>query len=376
MKRQDKMKAVGVDPRARKIGIVQHPAPGTLRADEVKIRTLEVGVCGTDKEICSFAYGSPPVGADYLILGHECLGEVVETGPNIKSLKPGDLVVPTVRRPCSHRYCQPCRVGRQDFCATNDFTERGIKLRHGFMTEFYVEEEKFLSPVPSKLRDIGVLVEPLTVAEKAFDQLLHIQTRLPWECPIIEGKKPWHCHRAVVLGAGPIGILGAMKLIANGFETFVYSRSPAPNAKSRLVESFGAKYISSQETPVDRLVEKIGDINLVYEAVGASEIAFDLLRALGMNGIFIFTGIPAPEGTINLPANLLMRNLVLKNQVILGTVNADRGAFEAAIKDLARFKKLWPEAVQSLITGRYKLEAFQDVVSGKIPGIKNVIALD
>src|SRR6185436_9228818 len=152
-------------------------------------------------------------------------------------LVPGDLVVPLVRRPCPHAHCMACRADRSDFCYTGDFIERGIKASHGFMTDFVVDEEKYLCPVPPGLRDVAVLIEPLTVAEKAIAQIWQIQQRLPWACPVVPGKAPGHCHRAVVLGAGPIGILGAMALKIGGFETFVYSRSPAPNMKSDLVES-------------------------------------------------------------------------------------------------------------------------------------------
>src|SRR6266700_4509685 len=136
-----KMRAVGVLPGKRAVSLVSHPAPEIASASQVKIRTIEVGICGTDREICSFAYGTPPDGSEYLVLGHETLGEVLEVGAGISTLKTVDLVVPTVRRPCPHPQCLPCRDERQDFCFTGDFTERGIKMTHGFMTEFFVEEE-------------------------------------------------------------------------------------------------------------------------------------------------------------------------------------------------------------------------------------------
>src|SRR3954471_3906011 len=176
----NKMKAIGVMPGRKEVRLVDHAAPQISADDEVKVRSLEVGICGTDKEICTFVYGAPPAGFEHIIIGHESLGEVVEVGKNVRGLKPGDLVVPSVRRPCTHEHCQPCREGLQDFCSTGDFTERGIKMRHGFMTEFYVEDERYLNPVPHQLRDIAVLVEPLTVAEKAIAQVWQVQKRLPW----------------------------------------------------------------------------------------------------------------------------------------------------------------------------------------------------
>src|SRR6267143_259100 len=178
--RSEKMRAVGVIPRKREVGMLSHAAPDLHGPDEEKNRTIEGGICGTDREICNFDYGTPPDGSAYLVLGHEALGEVVEVGSEISNFRPGDLVVPTVRRPCPHHACPACREDRQDFCVTGDFTERGIKMTHGFMTEFFVEEEKHLNLVPKELRDVAVLVEPLTVAEKAIAQVWQVQQRLPW----------------------------------------------------------------------------------------------------------------------------------------------------------------------------------------------------
>jgi glucose 1-dehydrogenase len=309
------------------------------------------------------------------VLGHESLGEVVEVGSNVRHLKRGDLVVPSVRRPCGDPNCQPCRQDLQDFCATGQFTERGIKMRHGFMTEYYVEEEKYLTSVPASLRDIAVLVEPLTVAEKALAQVWQVQKRLPW----VKANAPKDAQgtglKAVVLGAGPVGILGAMVLVRHGFETFVYSRSEKPNPKADLVESFGAKYISAKTTHVDELEATVGNIDLVYEAVGVSRISYKVLKVLGMNGVFVFTGIPAPHPPTEVEADAIMRNLVLKNQVAVGSVNADKAAFDAAISDLGIFLKRWPDAVKSLITGRFTLENYRELLVGDKSGIKNVISI-
>src|SRR3989442_958956 len=160
------MKAIAVFPGKREIRLVDHPEPKISKPSDVKLRILEVGICGTDKEICAFEYGTPPDGSDYLVIGHESLGEVVEVGSRVSRVKIGDLVVPMVRRPCPHDTCLACRSGRQDFCYTGDFTERGIKMQHGFMTEFIVDDEHYMNVVPRELRDVAVLVEPLTIAEK------------------------------------------------------------------------------------------------------------------------------------------------------------------------------------------------------------------
>jgi threonine dehydrogenase-like Zn-dependent dehydrogenase len=248
-------------------------------------------------------------------------------------------------------------------------------MRHGFMTELYVDAEEFLTPVPPELRDVAVLVEPLTVAEKSLEQVWTVQKRLPWVRYDAPAEARGTGLRAVVLGAGPVGILGAMTLVRHGFETFVYSRSKKPNPKADLVESFGAKYFSSETLTPDQLAEQVGNIDLIYEAIGVSRVSYGVLRVLGMNGVYVFTGIPAPHPPIPIDADMIMRNMVLKNQVAVGSVNADRKAFQDAIADLGIFMKRWPDSLKSVITGRYRLEDYEELLVGEKSGIKNVIAL-
>ena len=363
------MKAGAVFPAERKIEVVALDEPRISSTTEVKLRMLEVGVCGTDREIASFHHGTTPEGFDFLVLGHESVGEVVETGSAVSRLKPGDLVVPMVRRPCPHSECVACRAGRQDFCYTNDFRERGIKQQHGFMTDFVVDDEEYVNAIPHELRAVAVLVEPLTIAEKALLQIRSIQRRLPW------GRPADVRRRAVVLGAGPVGLLGAMALVNDGFDTFVYSREIPPNSRADLAAMFGAHYISSTIHSVEQLAARVGNIDVVYEAAGASQTAFDLLTVLGPDGVYCFTGVPRHGDPVSIDAHALLFNLVLKNQVILGTVNSGKDAFESAIRDLGLFYKLWPDAVNSLITGRYAIDEFREPVFDR-SGIKNIIVLD
>lgn len=367
------MKAIAVLPGARDLELIELETPRITLPTQVMLRMLDVGVCGTDREICAFEYGTPPGGARHLVIGHESLGEVVEVGSGVTRVRPGDLVVPMVRRPCGHAHCAACRQERQDFCFTGDFHERGIKEAHGFMTEFVVDDEQYMNVVPAELRDVAVLVEPLTIAEKALAQVWQVQRRLPWACPVTPGPAA-HCHRAVVIGAGPVGLLGAMALVHAGFTTTVYSRGAVPNAKADLVAAIGATYVDADAVSVEELAERVGNIDLIYEAAGASKVAFDAMRVLGTNGIFVFTGVPGRKGPVEVDTDLIMRNLVLKNQVVLGTVNASRETFEAAIADLAAFHRRWPAAVRSLITGRFALDAHRDLLLGRSSGIKNVLA--
>jgi threonine dehydrogenase-like Zn-dependent dehydrogenase len=370
------MKAIAVVPNDCTVGIVDHPTPQIAAPTEVKLRMLEVGVCGTDREICAFQYGTPPVGSEHLIIGHESLGEVIEVGGAVSRVKVGDLVVTMVRRPCDHATCRACRADRQDFCYSGDFSERGIKRAHGFMTEYVVDDERYMNVVPRALRDVAILVEPLTIAEKALAQIWDVQERLPWDCPHIAHKGRGHCHTAVVLGAGPVGLLGAMALAAVDFDVFVYSREAAPNPKSAIVEAVGAHYVSTQTDSIAQLAARTGNVDVIYEATGASSVSFELLKILGTNGIFVFTGVPGRKAPIAVDTDLLMRDLVLKNQVVFGTVNAGRSTFEDAITDIQVFMRRWPNAVRSLITGRYPLAAHHELLLGPAQGIKNVICFD
>jgi threonine dehydrogenase-like Zn-dependent dehydrogenase len=359
------MKAVAVFPKQREVRVIDAPEPRLQSPSQVKVRTLEVGVCGTDKDIVQFTYGTPPPGSDHLILGHECLGEVVEVGEAVRGFQPGDLVVPRVRRPCPHATCPACRHGHPDFCITGDYTERGIKDAHGFCAEFFTEDVTYLHRVAPELRPVAVLTEPLTIAEKALREVDRIQERLPW--------KPGP-GRAVVLGAGPVGQLGALALLRRGYATTVYSRSPKPNAKAEAAEAVGAPYFSSKEVSPEELVRRAGAADLIYEATGVAKASFEALKALADNGVFVFTGVPAHDEPMSLDGGALLKQLVLKNQVVLGTVNASDSDFETALQDLGRFRARWPGGLERLITARHPPEAFSDVVTGKKGGgIKHVI---
>jgi threonine dehydrogenase-like Zn-dependent dehydrogenase len=367
------MRAVAVFPNDKTINVIDnHPEP-TLEADsEVLLDMLDVGVCGTDKEIARFDYGTPPDGSSYLVIGHESLARVARVGSAVTRIKPGDLVITMVRRPCTHAACRSCRNGRQDFCFTGDFTERGIKGRHGFMTERVVDDAKYMHPVPAHLRDVAILVEPLTIAEKGLIQTWDVQERLPWTAAGVEGDG--HGQKAVVLGAGPVGLLGALALLVRGFETWVYSREAEGSPSAKWCASVGAKFVSSAQTDLAGLAKQVGNIDFVYEATGASGLSFQTLEVLGINGVFCFTGVPGRKAPISIDADLLMRNMVLKNQLVFGTVNAGADAFAAAIADLAQFHARWPEQLKSLITGRFAPEQAVGLLTGQAGGIKNVIA--
>ncbi|RKG78611.1 glucose 1-dehydrogenase [Corallococcus terminator] len=358
------MKAVAITFPSREVRVLDVSEPRLHSPTEVKVRTLEVGVCGTDQDILKGHHGAAPKGEDHLILGHECVGEVVEVGVHVQGLKVGDLVVPRVRRPCPHTRCPACRHGHPDFCVTGDYTERGIQGAHGFCAEFFVEDAAYLHRADDALRGVAVLTEPLTIAEKGLREVAHIQSRLPWK--VQPGK-------ALVLGAGPVAQLGAMALMRAGYEVTAYSRSPKPNEKAAAAESIGVPYVSSKEVTVEALKKQLGGgVDVIYEATGASKVAFDSLNVLEENGVLIFTGVPGREEPLELQGAEVLGQLVLGNRVMFGTVNASDGDFSAALEDLARFRARWPGKVEQLITQRHPPSEFVKVVEAK-GGIKHVI---
>src|ERR1051326_7634624 len=250
---------------------------------------------------------------------------------------------------------------RQDFCYTGHFTEPGIKGEHGYMTEFVVDDEKYMNAVPPELKEAAVLLEPLTIAEKALMQVYTIQSRLPWECRLESGANKAF-RNAIVLGAGPVGLLGAMLLRLLNMNGGGVARDARPNAKRAFAESIGARYhATSVESPND-IAASLGNVDLILEATGAAKASFEFLQVLGTNGIFIFTGVPGPSKDITIDAGALMGRIVLENQVAVGTVNAPKLAFENGIRHLAEFRQKWPDALPSLITGEFPIERFRETM--------------
>lgn len=365
------MKAIVVYPKEKRITLIDnHPEPNIVSPTDVKLQIIEVGVCGTDRDICNFVYGTPPDGSDYLVIGHESLGRVVAIGSGVTKFKLGDLVVTEVRRPCDDPDCSACRAGRQDFCYSGNYKERGIKQLHGYMTEFIVDDEKYMLLVPQDLLSMGVLTEPLTIAEKALRQIEDIQSRFPWECQ----HKNCCNHNAVVLGAGPVGLLGAMALVNQDYETVVYSREDEKSIHASIATTLGAKYFSSTNTTLQQLSSLIKNIDIVYEATGIPSISFQMMDVLGINGIFALTGIPREADVLPDALGTLMRNLVLKNQDVVGSVNASYDDFENAIHDLKQFKTKWPALMDSLIV-RFPMEQYTALLLEENSNFKNVLKI-
>ncbi len=366
------MRAVAVFPSEKKVSLItDHPEPALEAPTSVKLKVLEVGVCGTDREICTFEYGEAPPAFPYLVLGHESLAEVIEVGSGVQRIKPGDLAVLSVRRPCPEM-CPACQVGRQDFCYTGHFKERGINKLHGYMTELVVEDQQYVYVVPKELRDIAVLTEPLTITEKAFDQLSTIRARMPWYDQLSNS----NIRNALILGAGPVGLLAAMKMVVEGFNTYIYSLGKGDVAKDKIIKGIGATFIAAEDVKACDVLQHCGcQVDVVIEALGAAAVSFEVLRALEQNAIFVFTGVPGRKGPIPFDLTDLMKELVLKNQLVFGTVNAGPNHFRSSIADLERFSLKFPEAVRDLITARIPMEDYTGPIDKPV-GIKNVLRVN
>ena len=303
----------------------------------VLVQILRVGVDGTDKEINAAEYGGAPPGYDFLVIGHESFGRVVEVGGNVDELQPGDHVTFTVRRPGTSLYDQ---IGHYDMTADDTYYERGINLLHGFLTEYVVDEPEYIVRVPSRLKHVGVLMEPMSIIEKGIVQAYEIQRRL----------RIWRPKRAAVTGAGAIGLLAALVLRLQGLDVCVFARSRPPLLKAQLTEEIGARYISTRDISLKEAAKRFGPFDLVFEATGSSRVAFECMEILAKNGILALTSITGGKGKLEIPADEINLSFVLDNKVLFGTVNANRDYFELGVKDFAHAESEYPGWLAKLLT--------------------------
>jgi threonine dehydrogenase-like Zn-dependent dehydrogenase len=358
------MKAIAVFPgKPGSVHLADLPKPSVNDVPNgrgVLVKVLRVGVDGTDKEINAAEYGAAPPGYDFLVIGHEGFGQVVEVGANVTELKPGDYVVATVRRPGSSIYDQ---IGTYDMTTDDTYYERGINLRHGFLTEYYVDDAEYIVKVPQGLRSVGVLLEPFTVVEKGITQAYEIQRRL----------RVWHPRRAAVMGTGTIGLLAALALRLRGIDVTTFARTPKPHPNADLVEAIGARYLSTREATVKDGAQKFGPFDLVFEATGASSVVFESMQALGKNGVLVLSSVTGGDRMIEVPADRINLDFVLGNKVMVGTVNANREYFESGVRDMAQAEAEYPGWLGRLLTHPVPgLENFQDLFE-KLSSAKGAI---
>jgi len=348
------MKAIAVTPgKPNTMHLREVPKPKVSDIPNgrgVLVKVLRVGVDGTDKEINAAEYGAAPPGYDYLITGHESFGIVEEVGPNVVELKPGDYVVATVRRPGSSIYDQ---IGTYDMTTDDMYYERGINLRHGFLAEYYVDDPEYIVKFPRGLKEVGVLLEPMTVVEKGLAQAYEIQRRL----------RVWRPRKAAVMGAGTIGLLATLMLRLRGLEVVTFGRTPKPYLNSELIEALDARYETTADLPILEGAKKYGPFDIIFEATGASAVVFESMQALGKNGVLVLSSVTGGNKMVSVPADKINLEYVLGNKVMVGTVNANREYFEMGVKDLSHAEAEYRGWLKRLLTHPVKgLENYKELL--------------
>jgi threonine dehydrogenase-like Zn-dependent dehydrogenase len=317
----------------------------------VLVKVLRVGVDGTDKEINAAEYGAAPEGDDYLVIGHESFGVVEAAGPNVPdTIRPGTYVVASVRRPGSSIYG---KIGLQDFTTDETYYERGINLLHGYLTEYYVEDSAFVFPLPQNLRDVGVLLEPLTVAEKGVNHAYEIQRRL----------KVWEPRRAAILGSGTIGLLMGLAARLRGLELTVFSLPRRPYRNADLVEELGGAYVSSEEQSLAEVSAARGPFELIMDATGFSPIVWEAAEVLGRNGVLVLSSITGGDRTAQINSDKINQSFVLGNKIMVGTVNASPADFRSGVDDLIKAQAHFPGWLDKLLTTPiHGLERYEEMI--------------
>lgn len=354
------MQAIALKPGTTDLHLAERPEPAIGAPDEVKLQIVRVGICGTDREEADGGRARAPDGQPDLVIGHEMLGRVVAVGADVRRVKVGDYAVFTVRRGCDK--CRPCLINRSDMCRTGEYRERGIWGLDGYQAEYAVDQEQYVVRVPPELAPVGVLAEPLSVAEKAIDEAVRLQgARLP---AALATPNWLHGRRCLVAGLGPIGLLAALALMLRGAEVLGLDIVEPNSARPRWLEAIGGRYVDGRAIGPMHIDDVFGAVDLIVEAAGVPSLTFSLLDALGLDGAYVVTGIPGGDKTIQIPGAELLRKLVLANQVMFGSVNASRDHFQMAVDDLAQAQARWGDHVAQLITHRHPFADFAQALRG------------
>src|ERR671910_47287 len=330
------MRALVISPGEARSTRVADVAEVSARNGEVPVRPLEVGVCGTDREMSEGLFGIAPEGDDFLVLGHEFVGVVERDGHGFAR---GDLVTAIVRRSCGH--CLACGEGAPDSCLTGDYSERGITRL---------------------LARRGVLGEPASICERA-----------PRHARSIGGRQPWELQRALVIGTGAIGMLSTYLLRLAGLEVWTAALDSADDPRADLVTASGARYVSTPVEPLAALVEDVGGFDLVIEAAGNAELMAAMLGMLRRSGVACLIGIDPRVQRVELDGRVIGVDTVLGNRVLFGSVNANRVDWLAAVSSLDRARKRWPDVLPQFVGLRVPLDRFEDAFDYR--GVKATLVL-
>jgi glucose 1-dehydrogenase len=344
------MRAITVEPGKPSSGLLEDVAEPPVEHGPVLVRTLAIGVCGTDIEILKGDYGWAPPGRTRLVIGHESLGEVIEAPPG-GAIGKGDRVVGIVRRP-DPVPCESCAKGEWDMCRNGRYTERGIKSIDGYASERYRIEPGYAVVVDRKLGERGVLLEPASVVAKAWDQIERIGARASWEP-----------RRVLVTGAGPIGLLAALLGVERGLEVRVLDRV-TEGPKPGLVRALGATYHTSS------VREAGAGVDVVIECTGVGQLVYEAMQVVSPAGLVCLAGVSSGGRKIPVDVQKLNREMVLENTVVFGTVNANRRHYQAAAEALARADQGW---LDRLITRRVPLDRWAEALVREPADVKPIV---
>jgi threonine dehydrogenase-like Zn-dependent dehydrogenase len=325
---------------------------GPVGDGEVLVQGLVLGICATDVEIVSGEFGTAPVGVDRLVLGHESVGRVIDAPPN-GGVAAGDLVVGIVRRP-DPVPCSACAAGSWDMCRNGRYTERGITGLHGYGAEQWRVERDFVVSVPDRLGELAVLVEPASVVTKAWEQIDRIVATMPFAPRTV-----------LITGAGPIGLLAALLAAQRGFEVYVLDRV-TEGPKPRLVADLGAVYHAGS-------ISDLPPADIVVECTGAPTVVIDVMRRNARCGVTCLTGVSSGGHKFEVDVGAAARRLVLQNDVVFGSVNANRAHYEAAAAAIDTADRDW---LSRLVTRRVPLDSWPDAVARDPADVKVVVELN
>lgn len=360
------MKAIVWDRSAGVLKYAQRPEPEVSAATDVKAAVVSTGVCGTDREVLSRKGFIPPENSNFLITGHEVLARLVETGPDVQALKPGDFVTFTIRRGCEA--CGPCLGGRPDMCETGRYAERGLGYADGFNSEFVVDSAANCVRLPSGIERLGVLCEPFSTVQKALNEAERVARRLPGT-----GGELWfHGLRCLVMGAGPVGLLASMALILRGARLWCIDIVDERSVRPEWLRAIGGNYIDARKLKPGRLLEAAGGkFGLIYQAAGAPEAACDLLRSLAPNGVFVF--FASGRGMIRADGGIIT-GIIDGNQTLIGSISSAPHHFTMALDCLAHAELKWPGHARGLINAEFAPADFKKAYrEDPLKNIKTVI---
>jgi glucose 1-dehydrogenase len=351
-------------------GKVEPVAPPQLTApgpDEVLVSTELVGFCGTDREIIHGGVAVHP-DEELLILGHEMVGTVLEVGASVTDLAPGERVVPMVRLPCGA--CGPCDAGRSDFCLTGEYREFGITRIHGFARPAVLVPASALLKVPDELDDVAVLAEPLSIVEKTFDQARYTMRRIPGRD--LDERRWGSGLRAIVAGAGSIGLLSTYLGLHLGFEVEVFDVRGTDSLPAQLATAAGARYLNvGADEPVESIVDRLEPADLIIEATGSPHLGFGLINALTRGGVLMWVGVAAEEHEVRFEGSEAILRAVLQSNAIVATVNSSRDHFRMALEDLVALSK--EPRFDELLTDVLPVERFEEAIWPRTDAIKQAV---